>query len=118
MLVVQNANASVNAAAYSGSVTYEVTHTAASALATGTGATTIKVKGTDGTQVVTVDADAAGGTAGAITIADGGAVAGDLTVTNIESAVSIADSFTGTGDIILSTAAAAVTLALVQYNWY
>ncbi|MAH09367.1 MAG: hypothetical protein CL961_06825, partial [Euryarchaeota archaeon] len=111
-LTVKTVNGSINGAAYTGSVTYEVTHTAASAFATGTGATTIKVLGTDGTKVATVDADAAGGTAGAITIADGGAVAGDLTVGNIESNVTIANDFTGTGDITLSTADASMTLAL------
>jgi len=109
---MKGVNANINGEAYTGTVDYEVTNTSATAIKIGTAATSVKALGADGAVALTVDADAAGNTAGALTIKDAGAVAGDITVTGIESNVTIANDFTGTGDISLTTADASMTLAL------
>ncbi len=111
-VTMKSVNANINGEAYTGAVDYEVTNTAAAAVKIGTAATSIKAIGADSSVALTVDADAAGGTAGALTIKDAGAVAGDITVTGIESNVTIANAFTGTGDISLTTGDASMTLAL------
>ena len=111
-ITMKSVNANINGEAYTGAVGYEVTNTAAAAVKIGTAATTIKALGADSSVALTVDADAASGTAGALTINDAGAVAGDITVTGIESNVTIANAFTGTGDISLTTADTSMTLAL------
>ena len=60
-----SANADVTAEAYAGAVNAEFTHTAAATFKMGTGATSVAVKGNDGTKALTIDADAGSGTAGA-----------------------------------------------------
>ena len=79
---------------------------------TGTGTASVTASGDDAAVALTIDASADTGNAGALTLANAGAKAGDITVTGLENNLTVAPGFQGTGDLSVTTADANLTIFL------
>ena len=96
-VAITSTNADIDASAYAGAITATVTNTTDATLQIGTANANVTAAGIDGTKTLTINA--AANTAGTLTIANAGAVAGEILVTGAKSTVTLANDFAGTGEV-------------------